>query len=886
MEAAKLTVFFDEAGQKILSTEGVVACNETFSIVFSGVTLTGKASVGFWADGGDTLLWRTEGTPTPLVDGEGCELTGLVASTQELVEYFGGGATFRAAALTVGETDADGTWHDYGVARMRLYVGTNPMENPAPARPDVYPTEEELDAWLAEAKTVQGAMEDLAEGAASSANAAAASAQTAAEWGDKAVASAQGAAKSEGAAKAAQEAAEAAQKAAQGSAQAAQGSATIATKKAQEAAGSATTAQGARDEALSAKTASVSAQGAAEAAKVAAVTAQGAAESARDAAFKAQRSAEGAARAAASAASAAGQSASDAATSAGTASSKAGEAATSASNAASAASAAASSATAASGSATDAASAKDDAVAAKTSAEKIAASLEDELQEVQGLEGRVAKLEGGKGVYVDEEGNVEIYTPLPESDGTLKVVKELPNLKKIEPLGNPSGETPQACTDGRYNFIYSGGYYWSSMRVWVYDHKWHLQKFFPVYKFNAWGPSLYNDTLNASGLLTVVGEVGEDGTDNRKLVYVWKSAPRKLSLVPFSGDGATPEKTVTLHGNTCYVARNPQTENLIELYTATENGVTRLKTAVWGADLEPVLGDDGEQKGEDLNDLLGLSGNASTPLHVRQIYGWVYMAPCSQACYLLRATADDTWERMRESIIQEDPDNPGKVLYELDAEGNRVEDDPSQSNPFWRLVTEPGDEIRYNDTLDGFASNVRTCFPAPMLKNSNVSLGGCALYVTDGLRTWFVGKDGRWINQVNTNYMANNTVIDGAAAYYAGKVTSSKYDYPLPTSPEYILPCGWGRTDGVSGCLIYTPTRPNSPLSNFVSSLMWGRFGPTANTNTVSIVIECQIALSSSTTTTYACAIPDDHDDSSVAGCAFGSPIWFATKDACIKGIL
>ena len=129
MERTRLIVNFDSSCDKLLSTENVIACGETFDILFRDVTLSGTVRVAFWDY--ETLLWRSEGSASQ-GDG-GSILEGLVADTKELADVFRGGSGFFAARMTVGEQVGGDEWRDYGVAYVRLYRGTDPSENPPPA---------------------------------------------------------------------------------------------------------------------------------------------------------------------------------------------------------------------------------------------------------------------------------------------------------------------------------------------------------------------------------------------------------------------------------------------------------------------------------------------------------------------------------------------------------------------------------------------------------------------------------------------------------------------------------------------------------------------------------------------------------------------------------
>ena len=278
MERSRLIVNFDSSSDKLLSTENVVACGETFDILFRDVTLSGAVRVAFWDY--ETLLWRSEGSASQ-GDG-GSVLEGLVADTKELTDVFRGGSGFFAAQLTVGEQVGGDEWRDYGVAYVRLYRGTDPSENPEPARPDVYPTEDELNAWLEEAGEIAGNVASgaiRAEQAATSAEQAATNAQRYAS--DAASASISAAASYENA--------EASRKAADSAAQVARDARENAQLQQQQATAAAGKANGYRQQAENAQRLAARAQEAAETAQEAAEEAQSAADGfASDAAQSAQ----------------------------------------------------------------------------------------------------------------------------------------------------------------------------------------------------------------------------------------------------------------------------------------------------------------------------------------------------------------------------------------------------------------------------------------------------------------------------------------------------------------------------------------------------------------------------------------------------------------------
>ena len=699
MERSRLIVNFDSSGDKLLSTENVVACGETFDILFRDVTLSGTVRVAFWDY--ETLLWRSEGSASQ-GDG-GSVLEGLVADTKELADVFRGGSGFFAARLTVGEQVGGDEWRDYGIAYVRLYRGTDPSENPPPARPDVYPTEEELNAWLEAAGEVREGVCTCARAAASSAEAAASSARLASAQALDAVKAASAASASAKAASVSAEQAASEGVSAAKSAQAAASSATAASQSAVRAGVALEDAQTARGDAQAARDAAKASEtAAARSAKDAAASATQAADSKAAAAGSAS-----AAAASATAAQEAKVGAESAKTEAETAKTQAEAARDNANTAKTSAEKAKQDAEAAKAaaatSATNAAQSAEAAETSATKAEEAAEGLKEGLATLDGLDGRVTFLETGEGVYKDPvTGKVITYKPLPGSDGTVKITKELPQFYKILPVEEDYATSREniAVSDGVYYVFYCGVY--NACRIYFYSSG--MKR---LGKIPNSGRDLYLRDSGRIALFTAAdGHLRASGTYTsiykNSSAMLWDvTAGELLKIVGIEAINADNDGMDTIY--------NPASGHILtrEAAVKREDDATRYDFSflVWDEDLNPVLDEaTGVQKRIDAN---GVFYDNSYPAQERvgKLYRRrpvrVFQAPFDNKVYftstnyrgannagLFTFGADDTPIQIMEHIPVEDPDNPGYCLCERNEDGSLKREWTDRGCYFPRLVTQ------------------------------------------------------------------------------------------------------------------------------------------------------------------------------------------------------
>lgn len=704
MERSRLIINFDSSCDKLLSTENVVACGETFDILFRDVTLSGTVRVAFWDH--ETLLWRSEGSASQ-GDG-GSVLEGLVADTKELADVFRGGSGFFAARLTVGEQVGGNEWRDYGVAYVRLYSGTDPSENPPPARPDVYPTEDELNAWLEVAGEVREGVCTCAKAAASSAEAAASSARLAAAQALDAAKAANDAKHyasdaSDASISAAKsyENAEASRKAADSAAQVARDARENAQLQQQKATAAAGNANGYRQQAANSQRLAERAQEKAEAAQQAAETARDQADqSAQEAGQKADEANQSAQEAGSANSSA--QSAKAAAEQAKQDAVQARDNAQTAKQGAQAAKDGAESAKAsAEAAAEQAATSATNAAQSATVAQEAAQSLQEGLATLNTLDGRVTFLESGEGVYKNPTtGKVTTFTPLPGSDGTLKVIKELPDFYKVTPMEEDISNTDTVVTSDGIRFV-----------IGVVDHlyfydsslnrmgKWHSNYCRMEWNRSSTGSGRYALWEHADGHLRCVTQDNNNSLSGKIYLYdVTAGAVLKAVTKPIASFCYNNESIYNLASGHILTRHNMQTK---------EDGTPDFFWLLWDADLNPVPDEaTGAQKRIDANavfdkDLVYTPGKLFewTPVRVMQMSSEGKTLITSTRSFdwgergnnvgLWTFGADDLPIQIMEHAPVEDPERPGYCQCEKNEDGTiKREWDDDRNCYFPRLVTQ------------------------------------------------------------------------------------------------------------------------------------------------------------------------------------------------------
>lgn len=523
-------------------------------------------------------------------------------------------------------------------------------------------------------------------------------------------------------------------------AQKAETEAATATTKATEASTSASEASASAGEALAHKN---DAGSYAEAARLSAEASAGSAESSAASAAASKSSAEtaaqsesiavGSAAAAASSESIASQykdtavsASSLAVTSKDSASNFADAAAASASASASSASAAASSAAAAAQSATD---------------------LAEAVATANSLDGRILKLENGRGVYQAADGSIQIYTPYEHcQDGTLKVVSKFGKFSKILPIELADNESSLRF-DADSNYLY----FWIPYenRVWVYTHGFKRVAYYKKHVAN--NPSDFRPCYHNDRLYVCRNWYGGN-------ISVWDKDGNllKTSFPHISG-----KDDISLDSSRPAFFYNPKSGHIC-LYVPQPNDKSR-GALVFAFD-------------EDLNQIVEADGTyrvfemASDEFYAMQpgiIHDTTYLFPIMggdyavKNCPVFRVTENDTLEIVHESIPK--TDGEGNILYMTDPETGEYLRDGLNSN-ILLPQTEEGGEIRYNVAISdkanrplltaGGAFRVR-----PIVRYSNTFADNRFKSVTyfDGVDAYIILQDGRLIDMYSLNGVFDGT---------------------------------------------------------------------------------------------------------------------------------
>lgn len=421
---------------------------------------------------------------------------------------------------------------------------------------------------------------------------------------------------------------------------------------------------------------------------------------------------------------------------------------------------------------------------------------------------RIAALEQGRGIYKDPKtGKVSVYTPLPECpDGTLKVIMDLGFGTKVLPVEEDDSSWLGCFDDGEHLFIFHGGGDLST--AWGYRP--------PIYVYD----KDLNRICRKSGdrLWFGGGEVLRFAKDWSAFIHIsgdhffFQGNDGRIFRMDLQDD-TMPDKSIPNPGDSPIALwHNPLTGHLCHL-SRTSAGVWHIR--VYDDDLNAVTGEDGQQRIINVTDVCVSAklqiGSRYGAVAVKHIYGRAYVfSATSLGGAILQSQADDSLAILREATVQEDPDNPGKVLCEKQANGTPVRDDPSL-NVLKRPITTPGPEIRFNTPVAAdrnYAPNAWRAMPRFYLQHLDLNWNSPARghncwMLTDGLDTWYLLSDGRAVrcDQYNIPWAGVNALPIYTASPLKGVQNCLTNATPTAVVPLFMAGVGgvtWGYNDGIA----------------------------------------------------------------------------------------
>ena len=712
-------------------------CSE--KLIFIGESLTLPAKVA---------LIDLDGTTLAAADLQsndtGAVFANLSTDTQQVADRYRYQPpdTLNRATLFVGD---DTTLQ----AVIEVQVKKNWLDDTAyhpPVAPNIYPTEAELETWLAQAKKIGEQIQEVSGPALESAKKAEQAATRASQYASDAAGSSISAAKS-------YENAEASRAGAESAAQVARDARENAQLQQQQATAAAGKANGYRQQAANSQRLAERAQEKAEAAQQAAEEAQSAADgfasdaaqSAQEAAAKADEASQaaadaGSAKTAAQAAKTAAETAKTQAEAARDAANTAKSGAEKAKQDAEAAKAAA--ATSASQAATSATNAAQSADAAKEAAE----GLQEGLDTLNALDGRVTLLETGEGVYKDPKtGKVKTFTPFEKcADGTLQVLGDGGFFKRIAPVEVGATEVCSPIGDGTFlGFIKGGGDYYADTQVFGYNGA--IKRIFRV-KIPGMGGGFSDQGYRCANAQFAVWT----GTDGVRRAACPDKGGGRLYLFEMPDAELVTQYVKSVAAPTGWVAAtvwyNEQSGHLNALCKTDAEGFF---VVAWDTELNPILGEDGAQRHVPAPDWATYNHGRSS-LNVIRTYGrtfvwdtgWSAWGGSNSNFALFASTAEDGLEPVHEHIPLPDPDAPSICKRTVDAEGNIVIDDPSVNATRPRLETEDVGVLKFcaqQPERRKLPSGATNGTPAFALRHDIVLF-------SDGVNVYWLTKDGRFIN--------------------------------------------------------------------------------------------------------------------------------------------
>lgn len=448
-----------------------------------------------------------------------------------------------------------------------------------------------------------------------------------------------------------------------------------------------------------------------------------------------------------------------------------------------------------------------------TAAAKSATDLADAVSTAESLDGRILKLEKGKGVYQASDGSIQIYTPFDLcKDGTLKVVKTVGKFKNILPV--EVDESSTIFFAGDHNYIYfivgTGGTF--KDRLVVYDHKFNRIANYrlPILVSEYFGGCYRNDRLYLARVWYGLAFLVLD-----------KSGTVLKSFVPeISEEGAPPLESLALS----IFFYNPKSRHMC-CFSPQLNGNGRPSYLfAFDDDLNQIVEEDGTYRVRSFRLAARFSMQAAV------IHDTAYLFPIRGGnyeyeiadCPVFRVTEDDSLEIVRESIPRTDEE--GNILYMTeqvtDEEGNVTEEiarDELNRN-ILLPQTDEGDEIRYNVAVrDKVNRPLMTAGGAfrirPIVRYTNSYYGPDqykAVTYFDGVDAYIILKDGRWIDLWRLN-----RPFDGTAKKLRTKNDRSSA-FTKKTMRIYSCGSEWDNPPYFNNALVYD-SASTVPFSNYNS---------------------------------------------------------------------
>lgn len=444
-----------------------------------------------------------------------------------------------------------------------------------------------------------------------------------------------------------------------------------------------------------------------------------------------------------------------------------------------------------------AASSATNAAQSATAAQEAAQGLQEGLATLNTLDGRVTFLESGEGVYKDPStGKVKTYKPLPGSDGTVKITKELPQFYKILPVEEDYATSRNniAVSDGVYYVFYCGVY--SACRIYFYSSSMKRLGKIPnsdrdLELFDSGRIALFTASdghLRASGTYTSIY-----GNSSAMLWDV--TAGEMLKIVGIKAINSNNDGMDTIY--------NPASGHILtrEAAVKREDDATRYDFSflVWDEDLNPVLDETtGVQKRIDANGVFYDNSYPAEEKVGKLFRGWqvkVFQAPFDNKVYftstnyrgaanagLFTFGVDDTPVQIMEHIPVEDPDNPGYCLCEKNEDGSLKREWEDRNCFFPRLITQevgPAIFIReYPEAYGLSAGGNGNGFSGPAFLCSmtgyNQTVKEYKSCFRDLAFRYIVTPDNKLINTVFFN---NEFLTEAKAPRYT-------YEMPIPNAAE------------------------------------------------------------------------------------------------------
>lgn len=376
-----------------------------------------------------------------------------------------------------------------------------------------------------------------------------------------------------------------------------------------------------------------------------------------------------------------------------------------------------------------------------------ATDLADAVATADSLDGRIRTIESGNNLGFSTDGKFQAYSGLAYGDGSFKVIKDLPNVKRVGIKEFPDTQWAQCYDDGIYAYVALNQSIYQSHKLFIFNNK--LEKIVDPIDNGAINTTLEpskayyhadNERIyGAESLYNTKVRLGCIDKTSKLIKRVYTSIP-----CPKAGNG----------NGDCCVVYNKRSGNIVVFHIEDDHqGTHTLWNQAFDLELNPILEDDGSER------IYSRVNDVTRDVSIECVFSVKYI---EDALFLVEnggmksngriftLNERDELLTLHEGIAQTGED--GNMLCEtrevVDEEGNTTIEyvlDAPERNKMVRPILAQGGEYRFNTPVNDDRFPKLTSGGA-YRTNPSFSYVYGIYFMEDGVDCYVILKSGEIVN--------------------------------------------------------------------------------------------------------------------------------------------